>query len=268
LRRKRSPVNLGERLVHYGLGGTLFWLGLVVIAFSAIPDASTAEWEGLREGIERLELPAEMQGVFAALGIVLVFTTGLLFDLAAGAFFGAWERDWFFREFATNRQWMRGFLIEHRAYWGHDRAILDRILDRRAADLSFWRDLLKKTPQQGEDQRLEKRAFPRIWELMTAIGTAEGSVSVDVAYWRVSRLVAMVFFGLGLWAALATSLAVDSTDSPLIPLLLLIPQLLLYIGSFAVLRRAYRLLIASLFASVFVVEESRHPSAPSRPPTK
>jgi hypothetical protein len=259
-------MNLGERLVHYGLGGTLFWLGLVAITSSAIPDASTAVWESLREGVEGLELPAEMEGVFAALGIVLVFTTGLLFDLVAGALFGASERRWFFQEFAANRQWIRGFLIEHMAYWGHDRPILDRILGRPAADPGFWRDLFGGTPPEDEG-RLEKRAFPRIWELMTAIGTAEGSVSVDVAYWRVSRLVAMVFFSLGLWTAFSAFAAMASTDSLFLPLLLLIPQTLLFIGSFAVLRRAYRLLIASLFASVFVVEEARHPSAPSRPPS-
>lgn len=196
-------MQLGASLVQYAVVGTLFWLGLLGAAAVISPSVLTAGGSALASVDVPPSFGNTFNGLSSALGVAVVFATGLLLDLA-GTFWFRREGDWLLEESLTHEAWLAGFLKRHDRFLGKDVEVLLAQLGRQPDKFApvSWRRRTKavKAEDAAMQARIDARgrASTRCVSLLLATATGNADLRTQVELWRTRRAVAMAFFALGL----------------------------------------------------------------------
>jgi hypothetical protein len=259
-------MQISTRFVEHGLIGGFFWS--TEIALILVSGNGPLVLQSLLDFAETLPaIPDSFQplttSLLGGLAIVLVFTTGLILDLAS-SFFIVWEMRVFRMHLERNREWIEKFFEVHKEYGGKDyAAFITRFTTIREEVFPFWRRQYRHLLLRDFKDPLHRvkliPAYNRLWNLLFSylfMSSGQTSVLVDQIYlWRACRSIATGVYFIFLEVLLSPNLL--EKLRPLYIVAFLFP-LVVIVATVWVVSSGYSRLCTSLFALVYAAAAREH----------
>jgi hypothetical protein len=215
-------MKISDKLTDYGLVGGLFWSFQVLFVWSF--GWSAADWAShlarvlpIANVIPPIATPS-LTALLGVMGVITIFTTGLLLDTFGSSFSLESEVKTFQEAAKDNKKWMQQLIEQHKAYVQDDwnlvlEAPLSIKLKSEIRLFSLW--LFRKSGKLESkeiDERLSRarEAYVRLQSFLMAYASFPGKtdevtqLGLRISVWNISRsitgaLILIFIFEFALW---------------------------------------------------------------------
>jgi hypothetical protein len=265
-------MKISDRFTDYGLIGGFFWLlqcSLFAIVFlpMAWDDSLPPICKDLAAALSASSNPV-LAGLLGALGLIVIFTTGLLLDLLGSSLVRGTEAYIFVKHLQRNSTWLGRLMQENGDYVQDDWAQLSGAPMSWSREniligfkgLMFWNSRYRRE-FASKSFGLRKpytriQSFLLIYVLIAAGVEKLELLSAQINLWNTGRAIAA---GAALGALVGAVLATTTTHS----LIFFFAEVVLLVLSTAISYNAYARVCSTLFALAYVVS-SRTPALTPR----
>jgi hypothetical protein len=252
-------MKISDRFTDYGMIGGTFWLleFFFYVAFGGLPEI-------LKHISLVNSLNVATVSVLGVVGLIVVFSTGLLLDLIAGPAFRLVEARILANHIRQHQTWFEPFLAKSASYVQQDYAVIYRVptyLESVKAGFTIWRKRSREISSLRR-QLENARSYVRLSSFLLAyVSLASGTDRTEIlgkqmALWITSRAIGM---GVGCSAFLylafifltpigSTSMgSVGSGVAEIVDVILIVALLALTIA-------AFDRFCSTLFALIYVID--------------
>jgi hypothetical protein len=267
-------MKISDRFTDYGLIGGFFWILQLVLCLVV----GRTEWAdhlhkftATLNGVPASAFPPFV-ALLGALGLIAVFTTGLLLDLLGSSYFlGMVEMMVFVRHAREHIHWFQRVADLNKAYIQEDCSLLLNVPPYRSqfAFLKVFK-VWNKRDRESYLQLLRRvlkfrRAYTRMQSFLLSYVLLTSGVeklellSTQMSLWNTGRAIATAILISAIEVGLAWVLLHGREGLGVLQGTILVPlltcQLLLSILGFIVAQGAYERVCSTLFALVYVISE-------------